>query len=200
MALLTTEEVLNKTFGSVKFREGYDQAEVDEFLDEVVETIYALQVENNDLKQQLEAAQLRIAELEAGAPVAASVVETPEVVAPAPEVVAEPEVETPVAVATPVAEPAHSIPEDATSMLALAQRVHDEHVREGREQGERIVAEAQAQGETIVREAEQKRNEILEQLESDRNLLEGKINELKSFEADYRNRMREHLQHLLGEL
>ena len=36
MALLTTEDVLNKKFQYVKFREGYDQVEVDEFLDEVV--------------------------------------------------------------------------------------------------------------------------------------------------------------------
>lgn len=158
----------------------------------------------NDLKQKLEAAERRVAELEAGAPV---VVEAPVVEAPAveePVVAPAPVVEpAPVAPVAPVAEPApvaHTVPEDATSMLALAQRVHDEHVREGREQGERIVAEAQAQGENIVREAEQKRNDILAQLESDRNLLEGKINELKSFEADYRNRMREHLQHLLGEL
>lgn len=190
MALLTTEEVLNKTFGSVKFREGYDQAEVDEFLDEVVETIYALQVENADLKQQLEAAQARIAELESGAPV---VVE-----APVPVVEEAPVVETP---AVPVTEPAVSteVP-DATSMLALAQRVHDEHIREGKEQSARIISEAHAQSETIISDAENKRNEILAQLEADRNLLEGKINELKSFEADYRNRMREHLQHLLGEL
>ena len=38
MALLTTEDVLNKKFQYVKFREGYDQDEVDEFLDEVVST------------------------------------------------------------------------------------------------------------------------------------------------------------------
>ncbi len=31
MALLTTEDVLNKKFQYVKFREGYDQDEVDEF-------------------------------------------------------------------------------------------------------------------------------------------------------------------------
>ena len=42
MALLTTEDVLNKKFQYVKFREGYDQDEVDEFLDEVVSTIYSL--------------------------------------------------------------------------------------------------------------------------------------------------------------
>ena len=59
MALLTTEDVLNKKFQYVKFREGYDQVEVDEFLDEVVSTIYALQMENQDLKEKLEAAERR---------------------------------------------------------------------------------------------------------------------------------------------
>ena len=54
MALLTTEDVLNKKFQYVKFREGYDQVEVDEFLDEVVSTIYTLNVENQDLKEKLE--------------------------------------------------------------------------------------------------------------------------------------------------
>jgi len=63
MALLTTEDVLNKKFQYVKFREGYDQDEVDEFLDEVVSTIYSLQMENQDLKEKLEAAERRIAEL-----------------------------------------------------------------------------------------------------------------------------------------
>lgn len=51
MALLTTEDVLNKKFQYVKFREGYDQDEVDEFLDEVVSTIYSLQMENQELKE-----------------------------------------------------------------------------------------------------------------------------------------------------
>lgn len=54
MALLTTEDVLNKKFQYVKFREGYDQDEVDEFLDEVVSTIYSLQMENQELKEKLE--------------------------------------------------------------------------------------------------------------------------------------------------
>ena len=66
MALLTTEDVLNKKFQYVKFREGYDQVEVDEFLDEVVSTIYALQMENQDLKEKLEAAERRVAELSDG--------------------------------------------------------------------------------------------------------------------------------------
>lgn len=199
MALLSTEDVLNKTFQSVKFREGYDQVEVDEFLDEVVETIYALQVENTELKQKLEAAQLRVEELEgsesdsAPAPVVAEPVEE---VKPEPE--PEPELApapAPVAAAAPT-----STPEDATSMLALAQRVHDEYVRDGREEGERIIAEAREEGSKIVAEAEDKRDSILNQLDVDRGMLEGKINELKSFEAEYRTRLREQLQSFLSEV
>jgi len=63
MALLTTEDVLNKKFQYVKFREGYDQDEVDEFLDEVVEAMRQLEAENADLKAKLEAANQRVAEL-----------------------------------------------------------------------------------------------------------------------------------------
>ncbi|MDO4664876.1 MAG: DivIVA domain-containing protein [Actinomycetaceae bacterium] len=43
MALLTAEDVHYKTFTPTKFREGYDQDEVDLFLDQVVATITALQ-------------------------------------------------------------------------------------------------------------------------------------------------------------
>ncbi|MGI6785605.1 MAG: DivIVA domain-containing protein [Gleimia sp.] len=179
MALLTTEDVLNKTFQSVKFREGYDQVEVDEFLDEVVETIYALQVENTELKQKLEVAENRVEELEAGAPQQAAAPVEPE---PKPE-----------------PQPT-SAPEDATSMLALAQRVHDEYVRDGREEGDRIIAEARQEGEAIVKQAQDKHNSILHQLEEERGLLKTKINELKNFESDYRGRLREHLQSLLGQV
>ena len=189
MALLSTEDVLNKTFQSVKFREGYDQVEVDEFLDEVVETIYALQVENTELKQKLEGS-------ESGSAPASVVAEPVEEVKPEPEPEPEPApAPAPVTAAAPT-----STPEDATSMLALAQRVHDEYVRDGREEGERIIAEAREEGSKIVAEAEDKRDSILNQLDVDRGMLEGKINELKSFEAEYRTRLREQLQSFLSEV
>ena len=59
MALLTADEVLNKKFQATKFREGYDQDEVDDFLDEVVNTLRDLQGENDDLKTKLAAAERR---------------------------------------------------------------------------------------------------------------------------------------------
>ena len=63
MALLTADDVLNKKFQSTKFREGYDQDEVDDFLDEIVNTLREVQNENEDLKTKLAAAERRIAEL-----------------------------------------------------------------------------------------------------------------------------------------
>ena len=183
MALLTTEDVLNKKFQYVKFREGYDQDEVDEFLDEVVSTIYSLQMENQDLKEKLEAAERRVAELsnsdytsaETPAPVAAPVVETPALTGP-------------------------QDAESATSMLALAQRVHDEYVRDGEEQSAKIIAEANSERDAIIADAQKHKDSLLSQLDQERELLENKINGLRSFEAEYRSNLRTHLETLLKEV
>ena len=187
MALLTTEDVLNKKFQYVKFREGYDQDEVDEFLDEVVSTIYSLQMENQDLKEKLEAAERRVAELsnsdytpaETPAPVAAPAVETP---APAAALTGPQDAES------------------ATSMLALAQRVHDEYVRDGEEQAAKIIAEANAEREKIIADAQAQKDSLLSQLDQERELLENKINGLRTFEAEYRSNLRSHLATLLNEV
>lgn len=193
MALLTTEDVLNKKFQYVKFREGYDQVEVDEFLDEVVSTIYSLNVENQDLKEKLEAAERRIAELSGGAealPVEKAVEEAP---------VVEPEPVAPLVAAPAVAEDPEAA-QSATSMLALAQRVHDEYVRDGKEESERIIAEARAKGDEIVADAQSQHETILAQLDQQRGLLETKINELRTFETEYRSNLRRHLEGLLKEV
>jgi len=42
MAMLTADDVLNKKFQATKFREGYDQDEVDDFLDDVVNTLRSI--------------------------------------------------------------------------------------------------------------------------------------------------------------
>ena len=213
MALLTTEDVLNKKFQYVKFREGYDQVEVDEFLDEVVSTIYTLQEENRDLKAKLEEAERRLAEAgEAPAPyetqtVPAVVVNDEELLA-AQARIAELEAEleqarlaeaAPVAQALPVAESPLDA-ESATSMLALAQRVHDEYVRDGREESERIIADARTKGDEIVADAQRQHESILAQLDHERGLLESKINELRGFESEYRTNLRSHLESLLSEV
>ncbi|MGT2925176.1 DivIVA domain-containing protein [Streptococcus caviae] len=49
--MLSQQDIRNKLF-STKFR-GYDQEEVDEFLDEMIATLDALEQENQSLKRQI---------------------------------------------------------------------------------------------------------------------------------------------------
>ena len=205
MALLTAEDILNKKFTATKFREGYDVVEVDDFLDEVLNTLRALQGENDDLKSKLAAAERRVAELTrenaaavqaASAPSPASAPEPVREVAPVPE-------PTPAPVPAPAPAPQvsrASEPESATGMLQLAQKLHDDYVRSGQEEGERLVNEAHTEAERIVREAQETSARTLGQLEQERSLLERKIDELRQFERDYRTRLQSYLETLLGDL
>src|SRR5579872_1840027 len=53
---LTPEDVQNKRFSTVRFKEGYDEDEVDTFLDEVEAELRRLLTENSDLRGQAAAA------------------------------------------------------------------------------------------------------------------------------------------------
>lgn len=204
---LLADDVLNKKFTATKFREGYEQDEVDEFLDEVVEAMRQLEAENTDLKAKLEAANARVEELSEGGSTASAVtpVEETSAVADEPaevvveeEVVeesAEPVAETSAQQAAPVA--ASSAPTDAAGMLELAQRLHDEHVANGKAEEERLITEAKASSEQILKDAEDQRNRTLAQLEKERSGLEHKIDELRRFESDYRTRLKSYLNNLL---
>ncbi|MDO4655290.1 DivIVA domain-containing protein [Actinomyces sp.] len=189
MTLLTADDVLNKKFQATKFREGYEQDEVDEFLDEVVEAMRQLEAENADLKAKLEAANRRIAQLSEGAAIPSAPA------SPVSPVQAEPALSMP---AVSAGDTGAQGPAAASGMLELAQRLHDEHVANGKAEGERIVTEARSTGEQIVREAEDQRNRTLAQLEKERAALEQKIDELRRFESDYRTRLKSYLQNLLA--
>jgi DivIVA domain-containing protein len=206
MALLTADDVLNKKFQSTKFREGYDQDEVDDFLDEVVGTLRELQNENDDVKTKLAAAERRIAELSRdgasaiGAPAPAAVPEPEPEPVPAPAPVMAAPVVAPPVVSAPVPPVARNEPESATGMLALAQKLHDDYVRSGQEESDRLVNESRSRAAQIVREAEETSQRTLMQLEQERSLLERKIDELRVFERDYRTRLKSYLENLLGDL
>src|SRR3954454_5032316 len=84
---LTPEDVVNKRFQATKFREGYDQDEVDDFLDEVVNELRRLNEENEELRGKLGACERRVGEI-SRAPVAREAaperVSAPAPVVPAP--------------------------------------------------------------------------------------------------------------------
>ena len=50
---LTPEDVLNKTFTQTQFRRGYDEREVDDFLDDIVAEMRRMSKESDDLRGEL---------------------------------------------------------------------------------------------------------------------------------------------------
>ena len=114
---LTPDEVVNKRFSATKFRQGYDEEEVDEFLDEVVAELRRLTSENEDLKSKLAACERRVGELSRGD--GATSVSEPVAPAPAPE--PEPVVAAAPVVAAPVvAVPVVSAPVVVSPVVAVA--------------------------------------------------------------------------------
>ena len=239
---LTPEDVVNKRFQHVKFRDGYDQDEVDDFLDEVVVEIRRLYQENDELRQKLSTAEQRVKELEAGGASAApaediDATQAMPAAVPAPEEKEEapapaeapaapaPVEETPapaVKEAAPAPKDSSAAPAmaagaaggaagaglgaaaagdgDAHGLIALAQRVHDEHVAEGERKRDELIKGAEKEAADIVGKAESKRDETLSTLESQKSTLERSIDQLSNFERQYRTRLKSYLNDQLRDL
>jgi DivIVA domain-containing protein len=212
---LTPEDVVNKRFNPTKFREGYDQDEVDDFLDEVVVELRRLNQENEELRQRLVAGESRINELQRTAASAAS----------APAAVAAPVPAPVTAQAAPAPANDAMDPNNTNNLLQLARRLHEEHVREGMEKRDALIAEGHATAARVVSEAQavqqaqlaeaqaqmaqvqQTRESQLAGFEAEKaNLerakvaLEGKIDELRAFEKEYREKLRSYIEGQLNEL
>lgn len=244
---LTPEDVVNKRFQPTKFREGYDQDEVDDFLDEVVVELRRLNQENEELRQRLVASDSRISELQRSG----AQQQAPQgFAAPAPASVPAPE---PFAAPAPAAAAPYSAPAPAenpldpgntNNLLQLARRLHEEHVREGVEKRDALIAEGHATASRLVQEAETTSRQQLQDaettsrqqlqdaeqaarqqlqdaentsrqqlqeaeqasraqigsLEQERSQLESRIEELRVFEREYREKLKGYIEGQLREL
>jgi DivIVA domain-containing protein len=214
---LTPEDVVNKRFQPTKFREGYDQDEVDDFLDEIVVELRRLNQENDELRKKL-------AESGSGSPatstVAAPVVEKvpatikadkdesrakAEAEAKAAEAARKKESEQAAAMAAvPVAAPTAGgitpTAESAAGLLAMAQQMHDRHIADGEQQRDKIIAEAQIEASSLVNDAQEKSRKVLGALEQQRSVLERKVEQLRGFERDYRSRLKAYIEGQLRDL
>lgn len=176
---LTPEDIVNKRFQSTKFREGYDQDEVDDFLDEVVVEMRRLVDENNELRNSLQASEARIAELQrAGA--------------------SQSQVGVSTATTTNLDDPIDA--EGTTNLLQLARRLHEEHVREGIQKRDELIAEGHSQAARIVAEAESQHKQKMAVYDQERKSAEGKIEELRQFEREYRQKLRGFIEGQLSTL
>jgi DivIVA domain-containing protein len=192
---LTPEDVVNKRFNPTKFREGYDQDEVDDFLDEVVVELRRLNQENEELRQRLVAGESRLAELQRSAAQQPLVQQAP--VQQAPQ--AAPMPEQP-AFAPSGFDPNAMDPGNTNNLLQLARRLHEEHVREGMEKRDALIAEGHAAAARLVSEAEQGARNQLGALQQEKNELEHQVEELRQFEREYRTKLRGYIEGQLREL
>ncbi len=312
---LTPEHILNKHFQTTQFRKGYDERDVDDFLDEVVAEVRSLIAQRDDVTQQLnecraarglpavpaagtrtdaradtttDAAagragteaetklaalrqritvaeeqerqlQERIAQARADADAAekgaagtdAAGTEATGTVASEPPRASAGEDRDP-AVEDDGQGGADPGPEGngatggagAAGLMQLAQRVHDEHVAEGATRRdeligegqsrhdelvttaqsrhdelvttaqsrhdellaeatalhEQMIAEARERSTGMVADAQLKKAKVLEELAHEKGRLERTIEELRSFERNYRTQLRSYLQEQLAQL
>ena len=187
---LSPEDVVNKRFNPTKFREGYDQDEVDDFLDDVVVELRRINQENEELRQRLVASESRIGELQRTA------VSTP---APAPAAAAVPVAAEPT-FAPQVFDPNSMDPGNTNNLLQLARRLHEEHVREGMEKRDALIAEGHATAARVVSDAEVAQRTQLQALETERVTLQRRVEELRTFEREYREKLKGYITGQLREL
>ncbi len=216
---LTPEDVSNKRFTPVRLREGYDMGEVDQFLDEVEAELARLTRENDDLRSKLSAAQ------QGGAPVPVQEREPVKAPEPTPEPVKAPE---PVAAAAPakVEEIKVTTVADASSaaarLLEIATRNADELVGEAKDTADKIVGEARTKAERLESESKvkadrlesdartrsqmldsetaERRQQLFGDLEKEKDKLNAEVENLRSFEREYRSRLKSYFQQQLAAL
>lgn len=222
---LTPEDVSNKRFTPVRLREGYDMGEVDQFLDEVEAELARLTKENDDLRSKLSAAQTGSAPAPARTPEPepAKVEEKP-APAPTPAPVA-----APAAAAAPGAgvetirvETVPQASNAAARLLELATRNADELVDEAKNEADKIVGAARTKAERLEAESKSKadrleadarqrsqmldsetaerRQQMFGDLEKERDKLSSEVETLRSFEREYRSRLKSYFTQQLEAL
>lgn len=193
--VLTPKDVANKRFTTVRLREGYDEDEVDAFLDEVESELSRLLRENDDLRGA------GTPDDSAASASSAAATSVTKVLAPSRGSAST--------AAAPPALPAAG--ESAARILALAQQTADTAVAEASAEAERLLAQAQARAgeldqqtrtrsEALERDLDDRTRQAIDKLGRDQAQLQQRIDELSAFEREYRTRLRSYLQGQIRQL
>lgn len=217
---LTPADVHNVAFKKPPIgKRGYDEEEVDAFLDEVERELARLIEENNELRAQMERGG------RGGAPVGPGA--DPRLAAELNDMKAQLDrVQRDKAAAEQAARSMQAELEQmrgqggpvggdgeqqALRVLMMAQRTADDHVNDARREADKLLSDARSKAEEVTREARakadalerdarQRHQEAMGGLETKRTALQKHIEELKQFEREYRTRLKAYLESQLRDL
>ncbi len=218
---LTPADVRNKQFSTTRLRPGYDEEEVDAFLDEVEAELDRLIQENEELRAKL-AEVLRGGGSKVPAALNAPHMEAaPELMAPEPPPRHEPE-RRPEPVMMGSMKPVEDNMDTAARVLALAQQTADQAIADARReadetlgrarreaddlltkarrQSEQITSDARARAESLERDAQERHRQAMGSLVQSREELERRVDDLRAFEREYRSRLKAYLEGQLRDL
>ncbi len=218
---LTPADVHNVAFKKPPIgKRGYDEEEVDAFLDEVERELARLIEENNELRAQVERGG------RGGAPAGPGA--DPRLAAELNDVKAQLDrVQRDKAAAEQAARAMQAELEQMRSqggpvvggdgeqqalrVLMMAQRTADDHVSDARREADKLLSDARSKAEEVTREARakadalerdarQRHQEAMGGLDAKRTALQKHIEELKQFEREYRTRLKAYLESQLRDL
>jgi DivIVA domain-containing protein len=223
---LTPADVHNVAFKKPPIgKRGYDEEEVDAFLDEVERELARLIEENNELRAQVERGGRGGAPAVSGADprLAAELndmkaqldrVQRDKAAAEQAARQMQAELEQ-VRAQGPVGAGSTSSGGDgeqqALRVLMMAQRTADDHVSDARREADKLLSDARSKAEEVTREARakadalerdarQRHQEAMGGLDAKRSALQKHIEELKQFEREYRTRLKAYLESQLRDL
>ena len=216
---LTPADVRNKQFSTTRLRPGYDEEEVDAFLDEVEAELDRLIQENEELRSKL-------AEVLRGGGKPAMALSSPlsdprsDAMAPEPPMEqpmrrpepmqferpyqAEDNMDTAARVLSLAQQTADQAIADARreadETLGRARREADEVLTKARRQAEQITGDARARAESLERDAQERHRQAMGSLVTQREELERRVDDLRAFEREYRSRLKAYLEGQLRDL
>jgi len=205
---LTPADVRNKQFSTTRLRPGYDEEEVDAFLDEVEAALDELIQDNEELRAKLQEA------LRGSKSVALTSQAEPEMMLPEPERRPEPVMMAPkpaednmdtvarvLALAQQTADQAIAdARREADETLGRARREADDILTKARRQSEQITSDARARAESLERDAQERHRQAMGSLVQSREELERRVDDLRAFEREYRSRLKAYLEGQLRDL
>jgi len=216
---LTPADVRNKQFSTTRLRPGYDEEEVDAFLDEVESELDRLIQENEELRSKL-------AEVLRGGGKPAMALSSPlsdprqDTMVPEPPMEqqmrrpepmpyersyqAEDNMDTAARVLSLAQQTADQAIADARreadETLGRARREADEVLTKARRQAEQITGDARARAESLERDAQERHRQAMGSLVTQREELERRVDDLRAFEREYRSRLKAYLEGQLRDL